>query len=177
MSLFPSTRLGGMCRLPRSGRRKRPRQRARTMNSNASWSESSETRPVKRTASLLCATRESIGRERKGECFPKLCFGIPAMRRFMSLLNEKIRFHQARLPPKKSGVLLSVTREQGGWETINSYTQPRLTTVRQPRRQLGQLAMESLLKLMSGQDSVDTISVSAELIVRESTVPPREVTE
>ena len=57
------------------------------------------------------------------------------------------------------------------------YTQPRLTTVRQPRRQLGQLAMESLLKLMSGQESVGAITVPAELIVRESTAPPREVSE
>ena len=60
---------------------------------------------------------------------------------------------------------------------IASYTQPRLTTVRQPRHQLGQLAMETLLKLMSGQDSVVSISVPAELVVRESTAPPREVSE
>ena len=60
---------------------------------------------------------------------------------------------------------------------IASYTQPRLTTVRQPKRQLGQLAMESLFTLMSGHDSVDSISVPAELIVRESTAPPREVSE
>lgn len=57
---------------------------------------------------------------------------------------------------------------------IASYTQPPLTTVRQPRRQMGLLAMESLLKLMSGQESAGTISVPAELIVRESTAPPRE---
>lgn len=60
---------------------------------------------------------------------------------------------------------------------IASYTQPRLTTVRQPRRRLGQSAMESLLKLMSGNDFVESISVPAELIVRESTAPPREVSE
>jgi DNA-binding LacI/PurR family transcriptional regulator len=60
---------------------------------------------------------------------------------------------------------------------IASYTQPRLTTVRQPRRQLGQLAMDTLLKLISGQDSVDSISVPAELVVRESTAPPSEVSE
>ncbi|MGH9354109.1 MAG: LacI family DNA-binding transcriptional regulator [Terriglobia bacterium] len=55
---------------------------------------------------------------------------------------------------------------------IASYTQPPLTTVRQPRRQMGLLAMEILLKLMSGQDSADTTEVPAELIVRESTAPP-----
>lgn len=57
-----------------------------------------------------------------------------------------------------------------------SYTQPPLTTVRQPRQRMGLLAMEILLKLMSGQDSTDTIEVPAELIVRESTAPPREGT-
>jgi DNA-binding LacI/PurR family transcriptional regulator len=52
-----------------------------------------------------------------------------------------------------------------------SYTQPPLTTVRQPRRKMGQMAFESLLKLMSGEDPAE-IKVPAELIVRESTAPP-----
>ena len=34
--------------------------------------------------------------------------------------------------------------------------------------------MESLLKLISGEDSSRVIKVPAELIVRESTAPPRE---
>lgn len=59
---------------------------------------------------------------------------------------------------------------------FTSYTQPPLTTVRQPRQRMGLLAMEILLKLMSGQDSTDTIEVPAELIVRDSTAPPREGT-
>jgi DNA-binding LacI/PurR family transcriptional regulator len=50
-----------------------------------------------------------------------------------------------------------------------SYTQPPLTTVRQPIRRMGQLAMESLFKLMSGDESEIRIKVDAELIVREST--------
>jgi DNA-binding LacI/PurR family transcriptional regulator len=50
-----------------------------------------------------------------------------------------------------------------------SYTQPPLTTVRQPMRRMGQLAMENLFKLMSGEESVAQIKVKAELIVREST--------
>ena len=49
------------------------------------------------------------------------------------------------------------------------YTRPALTTVRQPMRQMGVLAMESLLKLMSGEQSAQSIKVPAELIVREST--------
>ncbi len=52
---------------------------------------------------------------------------------------------------------------------VASYTHPTLTTVRQPMRQMGILAMESLYKLMSGQGSAIRIKVGAELIVREST--------
>jgi DNA-binding LacI/PurR family transcriptional regulator len=55
-----------------------------------------------------------------------------------------------------------------------SYTQPQLTTVRQPMRRMGRMAMESLLKLMSGQASAEAIKVPAELIVRESTAAPRK---
>ena len=50
-----------------------------------------------------------------------------------------------------------------------SYTQPPLTTVRQPMRRMGQMAMESLFKLMSGEESVPQVRVEAELVVREST--------
>lgn len=52
---------------------------------------------------------------------------------------------------------------------VASYTDPPLTTVRQPMQRMGQLAMENLIKLMSGQESVVRIKVKAELIVREST--------
>jgi DNA-binding LacI/PurR family transcriptional regulator len=54
---------------------------------------------------------------------------------------------------------------------LASYTQPPLTTVRQPMRRMGQLAMESLFKLMLGTESEIRIRVDAELIVRESTGP------
>jgi len=52
---------------------------------------------------------------------------------------------------------------------IAAYTQPCLTTVRQPMRKMGLLAMESLFRLMSGENSAIRITVDAELIVREST--------
>lgn len=52
---------------------------------------------------------------------------------------------------------------------VASYTQPPLTTVRQPMRRMGQLAMEHLIKLMSGEESVVRIKVKPELVVREST--------
>jgi len=56
---------------------------------------------------------------------------------------------------------------------LASYMQPPLTTLRQPCRLMGRLAMESLLKLISGESSSQVINVPAELIVRESTAPPR----
>jgi DNA-binding LacI/PurR family transcriptional regulator len=52
---------------------------------------------------------------------------------------------------------------------VASYTDPPLTTVRQPMRRMGQLAMENLIKLMTGAESAVRIKVNPELIVREST--------
>jgi len=57
---------------------------------------------------------------------------------------------------------------------IASYTYPPITTVRQPMRRMGTLAMESLLELMSGRDSAVAIKVPAKLIVRNSTARPRQ---
>ena len=55
---------------------------------------------------------------------------------------------------------------------LASYTQPRLTTVHQPMHKMGLLAMESLFRLMSGEESPIRIKVDAELVVRESTGKP-----
>jgi DNA-binding LacI/PurR family transcriptional regulator len=57
---------------------------------------------------------------------------------------------------------------------VAQYTEPPLTTVRQPKRQMGRLAMETLLKLMSGSKPEEHIRVPGELIVRESTAPPKQ---
>jgi DNA-binding LacI/PurR family transcriptional regulator len=57
---------------------------------------------------------------------------------------------------------------------IASYTDPPLTTVHQPRRRMGVLAMESLLRLMRGEDPSPAITVTAALVVRESSGPPRK---
>ncbi len=56
---------------------------------------------------------------------------------------------------------------------IASYTEPLLTTIRQPRRQMGCMAMEMLLKLFSGEQGNASNTVNGELIVRESTAPPK----
>ncbi len=56
---------------------------------------------------------------------------------------------------------------------IASYTSPLLTTVGQPKHQMGRMAMETMLKILSGVDSKTNIKVNGELIVRESTAPPK----
>jgi DNA-binding LacI/PurR family transcriptional regulator len=52
---------------------------------------------------------------------------------------------------------------------FSEYLEPPLTTVRQPMRRMGEMAMENLLKLMAGEESVAQVKVGAELIVRGST--------
>lgn len=76
-----------------------------------------------------------------------------------------IRLHGKRIPEDISVV---------GFDDlfVGSYLQPTLTTVRQPMRKMGLLAMESLFQLMSGEESAIRITLDAELIVRESTAPP-----
>jgi DNA-binding LacI/PurR family transcriptional regulator len=60
---------------------------------------------------------------------------------------------------------------------IASYTQPPLTTIRQPMRQMGHTAMEILLKLFSDPNGKTNIKLEGELIVRESTAPPKACVE
>ncbi len=76
--------------------------------------------------------------------------------------THQLRAHGLRVPKD-----ISVT----GFDDLffAAYLEPPLTTVRQPMRRMGQLAMESLLRLMSGEESVPQIRVDAELVVRAST--------
>jgi DNA-binding LacI/PurR family transcriptional regulator len=57
---------------------------------------------------------------------------------------------------------------------LTLYMEPPLTTVRQPKYQMGRLAMEVLLKLMAGEEATQNVRVTGEVIVRGSTAPPRE---
>jgi DNA-binding LacI/PurR family transcriptional regulator len=57
---------------------------------------------------------------------------------------------------------------------IVRYTDPPLTTVRQPMQQMGRLATETLLELLAGSQSNHNIKVPGELVVRESTASPKE---
>ena len=63
-----------------------------------------------------------------------------------------------------------------GFDDISyaQYVDPPLTTVRQPMHQMGRLAMETLLRLLAGSESEPNIKVPGELIVRQSTAPPKE---
>ncbi|MBI4889457.1 MAG: LacI family DNA-binding transcriptional regulator [Acidobacteria bacterium] len=54
------------------------------------------------------------------------------------------------------------------------YSFPPLTTVRQPMREMGRLALETLVQLCDGGESQPFVQVAGELIVRESTAPPKE---
>ena len=56
---------------------------------------------------------------------------------------------------------------------IASYTSPLLTTVGQPKQQMGRMAMDTMLKLISGVGTKANIKVDGELIIRESTAPPK----
>lgn len=57
---------------------------------------------------------------------------------------------------------------------ITQYTEPPLTTVRQPKRRMGGMAMEVLIRLLEGSQSEHVIRVPGELVVRESTAPPKD---
>jgi DNA-binding LacI/PurR family transcriptional regulator len=52
------------------------------------------------------------------------------------------------------------------------YLDPPLTTIRQPKKEMGRMAMELVLNLLAGKEMGKTIHVDGELIVRKSTAPP-----
>lgn len=54
---------------------------------------------------------------------------------------------------------------------IAPYLDPPLTTVKQPMRRMGSMALEGLLKIITGEGSAGTMRIPAELVVRESTGP------
>jgi DNA-binding LacI/PurR family transcriptional regulator len=80
---------------------------------------------------------------------------------------RRIRNHGLRIPDDISVV---------GFDDlyISQYLYPPLTTVRQPMRQMGRMAMETLLRIFAGAESGHDIKVPGELIVRQSTAPPKE---
>jgi DNA-binding LacI/PurR family transcriptional regulator len=57
---------------------------------------------------------------------------------------------------------------------ISEFLDPPLTTVRQPMRQMGRMAMETLLHIFDGPQATHNLRVDGQLIVRQSTAPPKE---
>ena len=57
---------------------------------------------------------------------------------------------------------------------LTSYTDPPLTTIRQPKQEMGRLAAQILLKLLSGGKPDSHITLAGTLIVRQSTAEVRE---
>ena len=80
---------------------------------------------------------------------------------------QEVRKHGLRIPEDISVV---------GFDDLylSQYLNPALTTVRQPMRQMGRLAMETLLRIFAGTESGHAIRVPGELIVRGSTAPRKE---
>ncbi len=75
---------------------------------------------------------------------------------------------------RKRGVHIPDDLSVVGFDDIEAswYVNPPLTTVHQPRFEMGQQAMQMLLDLLAGQE-VDDVILSCDLVVRESTAPPR----
>lgn len=55
---------------------------------------------------------------------------------------------------------------------IASYTEPALTTIRQPKEHMGRLATQIVLNVLEGIDGESNIKVPGELVVRQSTAAP-----
>ncbi len=55
---------------------------------------------------------------------------------------------------------------------LTNHVTPALTTMHQPRRQLGKQAMQMTLSLLSGETSVQDQVLDSRLVIRESTASP-----
>lgn len=55
---------------------------------------------------------------------------------------------------------------------LGLYLDPPLTTVRQPKQDMGRMAMQALLKLIAGNEAEQNVRVAGELIIRRSAAAP-----
>jgi DNA-binding LacI/PurR family transcriptional regulator len=60
---------------------------------------------------------------------------------------------------------------------LTSYTDPPLTTVQQPKAEMGRLAAQILLELLAGKNPESRLTLAGKLVVRESTAAPRAATK
>lgn len=108
--------------------------------------------------------------------------GMEAMRRLLSLAdrptavfcyNDREAFGAMRAI-REYGLHVPSDVSLVGFDDLflSSFTDPPLTTVRQPKREMGQLAGEILLKLLGGEKPGSRVT-TGELVVRESTAPAR----
>lgn len=76
---------------------------------------------------------------------------------------------------RERGIRIPADLSVVGFDNIEAswYVSPPLTTVHQPRFEMGRQAMQMLLNLLAGEE-VDDIILPCKLVVRESTAPPRE---
>jgi DNA-binding LacI/PurR family transcriptional regulator len=58
---------------------------------------------------------------------------------------------------------------------MSQYLNPPLTTIRQPMHEMGRMAMQTLISILSGVISQQHITVPGQLIVRASSAAPREI--
>jgi len=58
--------------------------------------------------------------------------------------------------------------------TIASYAIPPLTTVRQPKHEMGRVAIEIVFNLLAGSTTEKSYTFQTDLILRDSTAPPRK---
>lgn len=58
---------------------------------------------------------------------------------------------------------------------VASYTSPPLTTIRQPKREMGRRAMSILVQLLNGEKPESRVKLPGELIVRASTGPAKSM--
>jgi DNA-binding LacI/PurR family transcriptional regulator len=61
--------------------------------------------------------------------------------------------------------------------TIASYANPPLTTVRQPKHEMGRVATEIVFNLLAGSTTEKSYTFQTDLILRDSTAPPRRRTD
>jgi DNA-binding LacI/PurR family transcriptional regulator len=57
------------------------------------------------------------------------------------------------------------------------YIQPAITTIRQPKREMGKRAIELLFALLNDEPSEKKILLEGDLVVRSSTAPPKRILE
>jgi LacI family transcriptional regulator len=76
---------------------------------------------------------------------------------------------------KETGVLVPEDISVIGFDglEISKYITPALTTILQPKYEMGRVAMEILLKMINNKPR-ENIELKAELLISESTSPPRE---